>query len=397
MMTLRTEIPHVIIQLGCAVKTQRELTQGILRYVQQHDPWAVTLITGQSKCEPKLTASLLNSADGYIGHGGNAQSRRLIENTSLAVIYSSDVFRKPPERCRAEILGSIGCDNDQVGRKAAEYFLRRGFRSFAYIGTATPLVFSEERMSAFRRRLKAAGYGCRTFGCKSTTNRPARQRKALLDWLARLPARTAVFAANDARAQQVLNICANVGISVPGHLAVLACDNEEDFCETSLPPLSSIILDAERIGYAAAEQLDRFFLRGKTRIRPAKFLYRVAGVCERFSTDAAPLTDDPMIERALACIRLNAFKRIRVDHLAKALSVSRRLLEMRFRRALNKPVRDVIAELQIERVKVLLAQGGLSLETIAEKCGYSSPSHLCTVFKRHLGMTPGSWQRSALK
>ena len=395
MSVLRTRTPHVIVHLEGAVKTQRELIQGILSYVQQNNPWVVTLITGQSKSEPKLTPTLLESADGYIGHGVGPRVMDLVESYPLAVLYSRDT---PPKqnRCRpATIIGSIGCDNRQVGTAAADYFLEKGFSSFAYIGSATPLIWSEDRQSAFRSRLRNQRRVCRAFS--ETSGTPSHQRKVLSDWLANLPAQTAVFVANDALGQQVLNICANTGIAVPGRLAVLACDDEEIVCETALPTLSSIRLDTERIGFAAAEQMDRFFLDGQRPDKPIRFLYGVSGISERASTRTVRLTDDPLVERARTYIRLNVGHSIRVKILAQALNVSQRSLEMHFRQTLGRSVRDEIADQQLEQTKLILSKDSLSLEEIAERCGYSSASHLCTFFKRRLGMTPGAWQRESLR
>lgn len=390
MSRLYTKIPHVIVNLECAIKTQREIVQGILKYIQQNNPWTVTLITGQSQSDPRLTPSLLKSADGYIGHGNNARTRTLLESFPLALIYSADIPPKPNRHSPAKLIGSIGCDNRQVGTMAAEFFLKRGFTSFAYIGSSAPLPWSDERNTSFSRRLRAAGHDCRVF---DSTHPAAAQPRCLQNWLTNLPAPTAVFVANDVRGQQVLNICATTGISVPGHLFVLACDNEI-VCETSLPTLSSIRLSTEKTGFAVAEQMDRFFIEGSNAIKPTRFLYDLANIVERTSTNTHLLSKDPLVERARSCIQLNVYKHIRVKDLAQTLSVSRRLLEMRFRDSLGRSVHDEIASMQLEVAKNLLARAEMPIEAIAEKCGYSSASHFCTAFKRHIGMAPGAWKKA---
>ena len=40
-------------------------------------------------------------------------------------------------------------------------------------------------------------------------------------------------------------------------VAIMGCSNNEPVCEMCTPPLSSVQLDAERVGYEAAKLLDR--------------------------------------------------------------------------------------------------------------------------------------------
>ena len=395
MALLRKKIPHVIIQLGCGIKTQRELLQGILGYVQRNNPWTVTLMTGQSQGEPKLTSALLKTADGYIGHGSNSRVKNCIERHPLAVLYSTDIPPKPQGKRAASVIGSIGCDNNQVGSMAADYFLSRGFKSFAYVHPAIQLPWSNEREAAFTTRLKEAGFRCQVFSSpKARKSRLEHQRRSLRTWLAKLPVGAAVLAANDARGQQILNICTNAKISVPGHLSVLSCDDEEIICETSLPTLSSIRLNAEQIGFAAAEQMDRYFSGDRRAIKPVRHLYGVVGISERASTGTMVPSDDPLVERAKAQIQLNACKHLLVHDLARALSVSKRLLEIRFRRSTGHSVHSEILRVQAEAARNLMSHSRLPLEAVAERCGYASASHLCTAFKRQFGETPGSWRKS---
>ena len=60
----------------------------------------------------------------------------------------------------------------------------------------------------------------------------------------------------DVRGRQVLDACLTAGIDVPREISVLAVDNDELICEATSPPLSSIQLDTERMGFEAAKLLD---------------------------------------------------------------------------------------------------------------------------------------------
>lgn len=65
---------------------------------------------------------------------------------------------------------------------------------------------------------------------------------------------TAVFAANDRLARWVLRAAENLGIDVPDRLSVLGIDNDQG-CNTSNPPLSSIDLPIHEVGHRAVRVL----------------------------------------------------------------------------------------------------------------------------------------------
>ena len=65
----------------------------------------------------------------------------------------------------------------------------------------------------------------------------------------------AIFTSMDPVSEEVVGICRNLKLSVPGEVMVLGVDNDEEICEHSRPTLSSIGQDFERAGYLAAELL----------------------------------------------------------------------------------------------------------------------------------------------
>ncbi|MGI8966093.1 MAG: helix-turn-helix domain-containing protein, partial [Limisphaerales bacterium] len=52
-----------------------------------------------------------------------------------------------------------------------------------------------------------------------------------------------------------------------------------------------------------------------------------------------------------------------------------------------------ILRVQLDRVKNLLAQSGLSVEKIADMTGFKNPDYLSVAFKREIGVTPGEYRR----
>lgn len=115
----------------------------------------------------------------------------------------------------------------------------------------------------------------------------------------------------------------------------------------------------------------------------------------RQSTDTRA-TDDPLIAKALKFIRACASDNISVNTVARAAGVGRRDLERSFRRSLNCSVLDEIRSVRVARVKELLAQTTLSMDAIAIRCGFSTPSRMTIVFRQITGMSPSAYLRKVL-
>lgn len=58
--------------------------------------------------------------------------------------------------------------------------------------------------------------------------------------------------------------------------------------------------------------------------------------------------------------------------------------------------REYVVYLRIERAKLLLLNTSLSVNVIAEMCGYESASYFIKSFKAVTGMTPGQYQKENL-
>ena len=71
----------------------------------------------------------------------------------------------------------------------------------------------------------------------------------LEDWLISLPKPVAIFACDDRFDIQISEICKLNNINIPKEIALLGVDNDRLICNLSDPPISSIILDAEKGGY----------------------------------------------------------------------------------------------------------------------------------------------------
>lgn len=355
----------------------RTLLEGVFAYVRAHDTWAFSLVEQGNAGEPPVWLSDWGG-DGIIARIKNDKLAQAIAASGRPAVDVS-VGRLLPA------APSLEPDDSVIGSLAAEHFVRRGFRSFAYCGDALYLL-SARRGRAFAEAVRKAGFAVEEFTPSVDAAAAATARVAdIADWLHTLLKPVAIFACNDVRGHEVLEACAQAGLMAPEQVAVLGVDDDELICEMATPPLSSVIPNARRTGYEAARLLD-LMMNGGT--APAdRVLIEPLGITLRQSTDVLAV-DDLHVAMALRFIREHVSEAISAKDVAAAVPLPRRTLEKRFRKLLNRSLHDEILTVRINRVKHLLTQTKLSLEQIAEMMNYEHPEYLSVVFKREVGVTP---------
>ncbi|HPS53121.1 MAG TPA: substrate-binding domain-containing protein, partial [Phycisphaerae bacterium] len=212
-----------------------------------------------------------------------------------------------------------------------------------------------------------------------------REQSLLAEWLTRLPKPCGIFAATDVRARAVLDAALLANIRVPDEIAVMGVDNDELFCELCQPPLSSVELNGEWAGYESARLLDRM-IAGEDGGKTAVFV-EPTGIVERQSTDVIAV-DDVDVARAVRFIHSNVGRLIGVQNVADYVAASRRSLEIRFKKFLNRTVNAEIQLTRIGRAKEMLLKTDMTVSRIAELAGFGSDTYMGAVFKKRFGMTP---------
>jgi LacI family transcriptional regulator len=197
------------------------------------------------------------------------------------------------------------------------------------------------------------------------------------------------MACNDMRGQQVLDACRAGEVAVPDDVAVVGVDNEEVLCDLSDPPLSSVLPNAERIGYEAAALLDQMMDGKKVQAKPA-FIEPI-GVVTRRSTDVLAIEDRP-IAVAARFIREHACEGIDVSDVLRAVSMSRSALDRHFIKIMGRSPKDEILRVRLNRAKQLLAETDFPQALIAEKIGFEHIEYLSRIFKKRIGITPSEFR-----
>ncbi len=363
----------------------RGLLQGIVGYIREHAPWSFHLMEQGRGDDPPAWLEQWRG-DGIIARIETPRIARAIIRAGVPAVDVSAARLVPG-------LPWVETDDAQIARLAAEHLLERGFKHFGFCGDAR-FNWSAWRERHFCDRLRAAaGAEARCYRPSATAAGDiAAQVADLRRWLAELPKPVGIMAAYDIRGQQVLDACRSAGLAVPADVAVIGVDNDELLCDLATPPLSSVIPNSHRAGYEAAALLDGL-MAGRLVGAEARLIPPL-GVAARQSTDVLAV-DDREVARAVQFIREHACDGINVADVLRAVPLSRRVLEQRFRRLLGRTPRAEIAHARLARVRQLLAETGLPLYQIAERVGFEHAEYLSVVFKRETGQRPGAFRAAA--
>jgi AraC-like DNA-binding protein len=59
----------------------------------------------------------------------------------------------------------------------------------------------------------------------------------------------------------------------------------------------------------------------------------------------------------------------------------------------GRTLQEQILDAQLDRIKQMLAETDLKLDSIARKSGFNYIGYMCLFFKQRTGMTPGEYRR----
>lgn len=375
----------ILIPPNC--KAQRDRVAGILRYFVSR-PHLEPVMTGDHIANSRLSDLTGLKFDGLITTPEHLAQSDLIRRISArALVIANGRNLVPPPGCRR--FGAVVCDNVGVGRCGAEFFLKKNFTSFAFVGMSAPQAWAEERLNGFRDTLVRHGYGCTVYTPPASAGWKA-EKHTLKRFLLKLPKPCGLLTAFDSRAKHVIDICSRIGIAVPQQISVLGVDNDEIFCEWTRPTISSIQPDFELSGYKLAELLDSL-MHGPPK-PPIILRYGVTGIIERLSTlDVTGAAR--IVTLAREYIRKNAKASIKLEDIAATVRCSPRILQRRFQEVLGRSPIDELRQQRLKHVTEMLVKTTTPIDLIGGFCGFTSNSNLKEAFRAMYGMSLSDYRK----
>lgn len=365
--------PSVLLFVETSREFGRGLLYGIARYSRLHGPWRV--YRRSAGLDSSLPEWRDLKIDGAIVRDVNMASN--LAGSGIPLIFAQH------NRESYAPFPAIITDSAAIGCMAAEHFLERGFEHFAYCGL-DEFVWSRLRAHHFCARLKQSDYRVNLYRQpKARAKRAWKSEQNLIgEWLKSLPKPVALMCCNDDRALQVIEACKLAELYVPDQVAVLGVDNDVLICDLADPPISSIALNTDVAGHDAAQLLDR--LMSGEQMAGQEVRVRPTHIVTRMSTDMLAVTD-PEVAAAVRFIRRNPSRMMQVNDVVEATSVSRRVLEKRFKAILHRSVYQEIRRVRVSYIIELLVGTDMSITEIAVKSGFDGVEHISRYFRKETG------------
>ncbi len=325
--------------------------------------------------------------------------------------------------CPPEIVGdapNILVDDDAIAHEAVRELSAGQPSCYAVVGAIAAHWWSVRRIRAFRGAVFAeTGRPCHVFPIlQSPKPEPYDDHVARLSkWVAALPRNSAIFAVSDLIAVRVAKAARATLRIIPKELTLISVDNHPEICETADPPITSIQLDFERMGYVAAKalgekigfrklarQLNREatfgplsgHLSGRAALKggdgPAAASIGPLLAVRRKSTGGRG-RHEPWVMEAAAAIRAEACEGLSASKLIARYPVSKRLFTMRFREATGHSVLDEILHVRLEKAYTLLSQTDTAIGAIPALCGFRSGRTLEALFRNRTGLSMRDWRK----
>lgn len=360
----------------------RRVLRGTAIYANTHTHWGVRVETINQlrvAVERGLVSGVIIQLARRTTNIGTGDPSGMLTERGIPTVNVSGRLQESP-------FPRVANDDAAIGRMAAEYFLARGFTHFAFAGLH-PTYLSWVRGEAFAAALRKAGFETQ-FANHTLHGTPTRP---VADLFRNLPVPCALLGGDDNLAKQAVTLALERGLRVPEDVAVLGVENDPLLCELASVPISSIQTGAEKVGFEAARLLHRL-LEG----RPAPssdILIPPQAVITRRSTDVMA-TADAHVATTLSHIRKHAFGPLSPADVLEQVPLSRRMMELRFKRAVGRTIGEEIVRVRLERAKRLLAESDLQIGEVAAASGFAEARYMNVAFRRHLAMTPKSYRRS---
>jgi LacI family transcriptional regulator len=374
----------VMLMVDTSRAASRQFLSGIENYIHIHESWEVYIQPPEYVTSRKMNFYnwiQQNHFDGIIVRD-TPHLRNIMKLNIPKTVFATTCESFPG-------IATISTDSYGISKMAADYFIGLGFRNFAYCGFGN-LPWSQGRRDAYKKILaENKDFRYFQYSCPHGIHDMVTEKRNISNWLGNLPKPLCIFACNDDRGVYILDVCKNIGLRVPEEISVLGVDNDELICNLSSPPLSSIKVGFEKAGFDAAEVLDKQMNNDKS---VTGIVAKAQNIIERQSSNVIAI-DDADIIKALFFIRQNFKKPIQVDDVVDATGLSRRMLELRFRKSLKRTIHDEINRMKIEYVKRNLLNLHVPICSIAKSLDYSHTGHFSRFFKKMTSFSPEEYRR----
>jgi LacI family transcriptional regulator len=371
----------ILILIDYSSKFSRQLLQGLIQYSKEHGPWIFYRLPSYYKT--------LYGKDGIVNWAKEWGADAIVaqwdhEGTNLLKTLNIPILLQNYKE-RSPYFSNLTGDYFGTGEMAANFFIKRRFSNFAFYGNKG-VVWSRERAEGFRTEIEKAGGNYYYFESENLGGKEWGTSHIQLDeWLLSLPKPVGLFACDDEFALRVSQICKINNIKIPEEISLLGVDNDELICNLSDPPISSIVTDVEKGGYEAGRLIDRF-LKGEKK-EPFDIIIRPIRLELRKSTEKYDIENE-YINQVVNYIEDNYTTDINIETFSEMVPLSRRNLEVKFKKEMGTSIYQFILNCRIEYFAHLLLTTDRTMFDLALESGFNDCKNISRIFKKIKGYTP---------
>ncbi len=372
--------PSIMVLIEANTTSNRNFLLGISKFACLYGPWIfhhmVPSYLKRNKANRISSIIKENNISGIITCDTIGMDQLIPSHIPMVVVRTIT----EPEKKFPNVI-----PNDRkIANLAAKHLLSCGFNFYGYCGFKN-LFWSEKRQNYFEEAIKNSNREIYIYN--QSKKRPSlnKEFKSICDWLVSVPKPIGIFCCNDDRSKNVMEACKICNLSVPEKVAVIGVDDDLLVCEMSRTPLTSIALNSEAAGYESAQALNKLLQRNSNN-KHNNIIVEPTHVVARQSTDIFSIPDSETAE-AIRFIRENANKPINVDSVTDAVSVSRRVLEIRFKKYLGRSIYKEIKRYRSDLIGKLLIETEMSVSEIAIYLGFPDVNHISRYFQSEKGVT----------
>lgn len=377
---------RILLLIDYSSEFDRKLLRGLVRYSKENGPW---LFYRMSSYYADLLGKdgLLEwartwQADAIIGQW-KRDDVNFLKELDIPVVLQN-------YHHRSTIFSNLTGDYEGTGAMAANFFIKKMYNNFAFFGI-NGLVWSDERREGFKKEVEKHGgdFYYLEFDIYSTVN-----RTAVSDWLKALPKPVALFCCDDAHALFISETCKINGIQIPEEISLLGVDNDDLMCSISDPPISSIVLDVEEGGYMIGKKIHSRITGELTEnfnvvIEPTRIELRQ-------STERININDSNVL-RVITYIEDNFGTDIKIDSIIDDVPLSRRSLEVKFKKETGTTIYQYILRCRCEHLAYMLVTTNRPIIEIAYEAGFTDYNNIARVFKKFYGCSPVEYRIKFVK
>lgn len=379
--SVKPQIIKILLLIDYSSEFSRRLLRGVVQYSKEHGQWIFYRLPSYYKSlygnEGIVKWATEWKADAILAQWDNEESQ-ILKSLDIPVILQN--YKE-----RSSIFSNLTGNYIGTGKMAANFFAQKRFRNFAFYGNRR-VVWSRERAEGYQREVERIGGNYFYFETENLDESQWNQDHIELEkWLMALPKPVALFACDDSFALQISELCKINNISIPDDLSLLGVDNDELICNLSDPPISSIVLDVEKGGYEVGRLIHQLMTRDKK--KPTNIIINPVRIEQRQSTEKYNISNKYILQ-VVKYIEENFTSEISIESLTQLVPLSRRNLEVKFKKELGISTYQFVLSCRVELFANLLITTNRTLFELAFESGFNDYKNISRIFKKFKGYTP---------